>query len=92
MAEKMLTGSGYIMNEDGSLDRLGEVPNSVRQMAKDKGFTLPPDHIPAEEVDKYYPQWAGVKIPAEPVEQPAADNVRHFPRWDKKGKRPDDIT
>lgn len=90
MAEDMLPGSGFILNEDGSLDRIGEVPEDVRQEAKEKGYTIKPDHIPAEDADKWFPGLVKdepVEQPVETVEQseePAADKVRRYPRWDRK--------
>lgn len=89
MPEDMLPGSGFILNEDGSLDRIGEVPEDVRQIAKEKGYTIKPDHIPAEDADKWFPglvknEPEELVETVEQPEQPAADKVRRYPRWDRK--------
>jgi hypothetical protein len=44
----------YIENADGSLDRIMPVPGWVKEMAAREGLTLIPDHIPADEVERWF--------------------------------------
>jgi hypothetical protein len=43
----------YVVNEDGSMDRIAPVPESVRREAERRGVPLKPDHIPADQVEHY---------------------------------------
>lgn len=43
----------WIINEDGSLDRMGPVDDYYRTFAESRGIVLAPDHVPAEDVWKY---------------------------------------
>lgn len=52
MSDDALMGD-YIVNEDGSMDRLMPVPEAVRKEAEKRGIKLKPDHIPADEVQRY---------------------------------------
>ena len=43
----------YVVNEDGSMDRIVPIPEEVRREAARRGIPLKPDHILAEEVARY---------------------------------------
>jgi hypothetical protein len=46
-------GPDYVVNDDGSMDRIVPIPEHIREMAEKKGYKLKPDHIPADMVDYY---------------------------------------
>jgi len=43
----------WLEYDDGSLRRLIPVPDEVRREAERRGWTLAPDFVPAEDVEKY---------------------------------------
>lgn len=55
MSDKRWTdGLGdYLVNEDGSMDRIVPVPEAIRIEAQRRGIKLKPDHIPADEVERW---------------------------------------